>query len=101
MGGILFIDEAYALGNSEKTDSFSKECIYTLCEALSVYKDNLMVISAGYENELKECFFIIIKVLIPDLHGTLTQKKVNDIGWTIAEDSKPKIKVDLFKNDIF
>jgi AAA+ superfamily predicted ATPase len=57
LGGVLFIDEAYALGNNEKKDSFSKECIDTLCEALSDYKDNLMVIIAGYENELKECFF--------------------------------------------
>jgi len=57
LGGVLFIDEAYALGNSEKKDSFSKECIDTLCEALSDHKDNLMVIIAGYEKELKECFF--------------------------------------------
>ena len=57
LGGVLFIDEAYALGNPEKKDSFSKECIDTLCEALSDNKDNLMVIIAGYETELKECFF--------------------------------------------
>ena len=57
LGGVLFIDEAYSLGNSEKKDSFSKECIDTLCEALSNHKDNFMVIIAGYENELKECFF--------------------------------------------
>jgi len=56
-GGVLFIDEAYALGNPEKRDSFAKECIDTLCEALSDNKDNLMVIIAGYEKELKECFF--------------------------------------------
>ena len=35
----------------------SKECIDTLCEALSDKKKELMVIIAGYENELKECFF--------------------------------------------
>jgi len=57
LGGVLFIDEAYALGSSDKRDSFSKECIDTLCEALSDHKDNLMVIIAGYENELNECFF--------------------------------------------
>jgi SpoVK/Ycf46/Vps4 family AAA+-type ATPase len=57
LGGVLFIDEAYALGNNEKKDSFSKECIDTLCEALSDHKENLMVIIAGYEKELKECFF--------------------------------------------
>lgn len=57
LGGVLFIDEAYALGNPEKRDSFSKECIDTLCEALSNHKDELMVIIAGYESELKSCFF--------------------------------------------
>ena len=57
LGGVLFIDEAYALGNNEKRDSFAKECIDTLCEALSDHKDNLMVIIAGYEEELKTCFF--------------------------------------------
>ena len=57
LGGVLFIDEAYSLGNAEKRDSFSKECIDTLCEALSNHKDKLMVIIAGYESELKDCFF--------------------------------------------
>tara|TARA_B100001142_G_scaffold147731_1_gene148627 strand:+ start:5069 stop:6463 length:1395 start_codon:yes stop_codon:yes gene_type:complete len=57
LGGVLFIDEAYALGNSEKRDSFAKECIDTLCEALSDHKDKLMVIIAGYEKELNQCFF--------------------------------------------
>jgi hypothetical protein len=57
LGGVLFIDEAYSLGSPEKRDSFSKECIDTLCEALSDHKDNLMVIIAGYETELNECFF--------------------------------------------
>ena len=57
IGGVLFIDEAYSLGNNEKKDSFSKECIDTLCEALSDHKHELMVIIAGYENELNDCFF--------------------------------------------
>jgi hypothetical protein len=57
LGGVLFIDEAYALGNKEGRDSFAKEAIDTLCEALSNHKSELMVIIAGYEDELKNCFF--------------------------------------------
>ena len=57
LGGVLFIDEAYALGESGQNDSFSKECIDTICEALSDHKEDLMVIIAGYEEELKETFF--------------------------------------------
>lgn len=56
-GGVLFIDEAYSLASSEKEDSFAKECLDTLCEALSNHKDDLMVIIAGYEEELNETFF--------------------------------------------
>ena len=57
IGGVLFIDEVYALGNSEKSDSFSKECIDTLCEALSDHKNEIMVIVAGYEKDIEKCFF--------------------------------------------
>jgi SpoVK/Ycf46/Vps4 family AAA+-type ATPase len=57
LGGVLFIDEAYSLANFSDNDSYSKECIDTLCEALSDHKDNLMVIIAGYEEELEHSFF--------------------------------------------
>ena len=57
LGGVLFIDEAYALGNNEGRDSFAKEAIDTLCECLSNHKNDIMVIIAGYEKELNDCFF--------------------------------------------
>lgn len=57
VGGVLFIDEAYSLANGDRDDSYSKECLDTLCEALSDYKNDLMVIIAGYEDELNETFF--------------------------------------------
>lgn len=59
LGGVLFIDEAYSLapnGNND-LDSYSKECIDILCEALSDHKHDLMVIIAGYEEELNNTFF--------------------------------------------
>lgn len=57
LGGVLFIDEAYSLANGDREDSYSKECLDTLCESLSDHKHDLMVIIAGYENELNETFF--------------------------------------------
>jgi SpoVK/Ycf46/Vps4 family AAA+-type ATPase len=101
IGGVLFIDEAYALGNPEKKDSFAKECIDTLCEALSDNKDNLMVIIAGYEAELRESFFNFNPGLDSrftwrfktdeytgeDLYNIFL-KKVSDIDWKIEENSK-------------
>jgi len=57
LGGCLFIDEAYSLANDLSGDSFSRECIDVLCESLSAHKDELMVIIAGYEEQLDETFF--------------------------------------------
>jgi SpoVK/Ycf46/Vps4 family AAA+-type ATPase len=110
LGGVLFIDEAYALGNPEKRDSFAKECIDTLCEALSNNKENLMVIIAGYEKELKESFFAFNqgldsrftwrfktdKYIAEDLHQIFI-KMVEDIGWKI--DIETKITTDWFKKN--
>jgi len=98
LGGVLFIDEAYSLGNSDKKDSFSKECIDTLCEALSNHKQDLMVIIAGYENELNQCFFNYNQGLESrfawrfktdeysgkDLHDIFI-KKVKEIEWSVCE----------------
>jgi SpoVK/Ycf46/Vps4 family AAA+-type ATPase len=98
IGGVLFIDEAYALGNSEKRDSFSKECIDTICESLSDHKKDLMCIIAGYEKELNECFFnynpglesrFTWKFKIDEYnHSELKQifeKKIKDCGWDLKE----------------
>jgi len=63
IGGVLFIDEAYSLANSDREDSYSKECLDTLCESLSDHKSDLMVIIAGYEDELNETFFRVNKGL--------------------------------------
>ena len=109
LGGVLFIDEAYALGNREKRDSFAKECIDTLCEALSNYKEELMVIIAGYENELEDCFFSYNQGLESrftwrfktdqykgeDLYEIFI-KKVKDIGWSVSQDIQPQ----WFKDNI-
>jgi chromosomal replication initiation ATPase DnaA len=113
IGGVLFIDEAYALGNAEKRDSFAKECIDTLCEALSDNKENLMVIIAGYEKELKKCFFAYNQGL--DSRFTwrfktddykeselnlILQKKIAEANWEIVEklnDDWFKPKMDYFK----
>ena len=109
LGGVLFIDEAYSLGNSEKRDSFAKECIDTLCESLSNYKDKIMVIIAGYEKELNECFFSYnpgLKSRFPWVLRTNTYsaddlkdifiKKVSDIQWHLDE----PISTEFFRNNI-
>lgn len=57
LGGVLFIDEAYSLGNEDKKDIYSKECIDTINQNLTEKKGEFVVIIAGYENDLESCFF--------------------------------------------
>ena len=56
-GGVMFIDEAYSLGNSNCSDSFSKECIDTINQNLTEKKNNFLCIIAGYEDALDSSFF--------------------------------------------
>ena len=51
MGGVLFIDEAYSLAGSK--GDYGGEAIATLIKAMEDYKDNFVVIFAGYKNEMK------------------------------------------------
>jgi len=50
-GGILFIDEAYALARGGEKD-FGKEAIDTLVKAMEDMKDRLVLILAGYQHEM-------------------------------------------------
>ena len=51
LGGVLFIDEAYSLYRGQD-DSFGLECIDTIVKAIEDYRDNLIVILAGYKKEM-------------------------------------------------
>lgn len=53
LGGVLFIDEAYSLASKPgNNSSFNDECIATLIQAMENYRDNLVVIFAGYSKEM-------------------------------------------------
>lgn len=52
-GGVLFIDEAYTLYNESERD-FGREAVATLLTAMEDYRDDLVVIAAGYGNEMQQ-----------------------------------------------
>ena len=97
IGGVLFIDEAYSLASPDGNDSFSKECLDTLCELLSDHKNDLMVIIAGYEDDLQNTFFksnkglesrFIWKFAMQPYTASelllIFKKKVNEINWKLS-----------------
>jgi SpoVK/Ycf46/Vps4 family AAA+-type ATPase len=48
LGGVLFIDEAYALANQDNANDFGREAIEVLLKGMEDHRDDLIVIVAGY-----------------------------------------------------
>jgi ATP-dependent Clp protease ATP-binding subunit ClpA len=102
-GGVLFIDEAYSLGNAEgknSKDVYSKEILDLLNLALTENKNDFICIIAGYKDDLKNSFFSFndglerrfpIRFSIEPYNGLeLKQifiKKVHELNWNITDDA--------------
>ena len=100
-GGVLFIDEAYSLGNKDGKDSYSKECIDTINSYLTDNKDDIIVIIAGYEKDLDKCFFsynsglerrfcwkFTLTNYSPLELKNIFKKKIYEYGWKIKNEEK-------------
>ncbi len=55
-GGVLFIDEAYSITENDHSDSYGRECITELTKALEDYREDLVVIVAGYIEPMNKFF---------------------------------------------
>ncbi|WP_051318001.1 AAA family ATPase [Cohnella thermotolerans] len=62
LGGVLFIDEAYSLARGGEKD-FGKEAIDTLVKAMEDYKNQFVLILAGYTVEID--FFLMTNPGLP------------------------------------
>lgn len=55
-GGVLFIDEAYSITENDHSDSYGRECLTELTKALEDYREDLVVIVAGYTEPMRQFF---------------------------------------------
>ena len=106
LGGVLFIDEAYALAN-DKEDSYGKEAIETILKAMEDHRDELVVIVAGYDDlmhkfidsnpGLRSRFNKYFQ--FPDYDGNdlllILKRFCNTNGYTLAETAVPSLQSKL------
>ncbi|WP_224245537.1 AAA family ATPase [Hyalangium gracile] len=101
LGGILFIDEAYALSRGE--DPLGREAIDTLVKAMEDHRENLVVILAGYPNEMREFLKsnsglrsrFPLSIHFPDYSpaelAAIAVKEVNGRGFRLVEGMEPEL----------
>lgn len=104
-GGVLFIDEAYSITENENSDAYGRECLTELTKALEDYRDDLVVIVAGYTEPmniffnsnpgLKSRFSTFIE--FPDYNSSelmsILQRLCVKNSYKINEDALMKIQV--------
>ena len=78
-GGVLFIDEAYSLSSEDGNNDYGKEAIDTLVKGMEDYRDDLVVIVAGYVDEMRQ--FIAMN---PGLRSRFN-KYINFANYTADE----------------
>jgi SpoVK/Ycf46/Vps4 family AAA+-type ATPase len=113
LGGVLFIDEVYALGPGQKDkDSFSKEAIDTINVFLSEHKNDFCCIVAGYKDEIKRCFFSVNQGLerrFPWRHDIeeyseedlyrIFIKMIDDTKWELTEEVTKQFIIQIIKDN--
>ncbi len=99
LGGVLFVDEAYALARGGEKD-FGKEAIDTLVAATENYREDLLVILAGYPDEMAAFLAtnpgllsrFPIRLDFPDYSAGelvhIARRMLNDRDYTLSSDAE-------------
>ena len=109
IGGVLFIDEAYALVNAESANDFGHEAIEVLLKNMEDHRKDLIVIVAGYaqpmerflhsnpglESRFNKYFYF------EDYNGeelfSIFQSMCRKNGYTLSQEGEAQMKQDLLE----
>lgn len=104
LGGVLFIDEAYALVSRRGENDFGFEAVDTLLKAMEDHRDELIVIVAGYPDKMEEFLesnpglvsrfnkFIAFDDYEPGELALIMQRMGDRNGYLFDEDAKTKLR---------
>ncbi|ARX69638.1 AAA family ATPase [Bacillus thuringiensis] len=106
-GGVLFIDEAYSITENDQSDSYGRECLTELTKALEDYREDLVVIVAGYTEPMNKFFdsnsglksrfniFIEFEDYTADELEKILMMMCNSDEYVLNEEAKKKIRTVL------
>ncbi len=106
LGGVLFIDEAYALANNTSND-FGGEALDTLVKLMEDHRNDLVVIVAGYTDEMRNFLksntglvsrfnrFITFPDYSDDELCEIMKGMAKKNGFTVCEDMLQDLKAHL------
>lgn len=109
VGGVLFIDEAYALVNPDVPNDFGMEAVDTLVKLMEDHRDDLVIIVAGYTEEMKsflKCNTGLVSrfnkfINFPDYSDQelleILDVMASDAGLTIEQDAREAVGACLEK----
>lgn len=101
-GGVLFIDEAYSL--VEQGGYYGDEAINTIVQMMENYRDDVIVIFAGYPDKMKRFLEkneglrsrIAFHIDFPDYNGEelcdILKLMIEDKGYTLDDEAKEKCR---------
>ena len=105
LGGVLFVDEAYSLASgSGQGNSFNEEAIATLIQAMENYRDDLVVIFAGYTKEMQDFlnansgivsrigYTVEFEDYTPDELIQIFNQMMEKSGFTVTKEAQNKVK---------
>jgi SpoVK/Ycf46/Vps4 family AAA+-type ATPase len=112
IGGVLFIDEAYALRHEGSSDSAGQECVNTLVKAAEDHAKEMVIILAGYQKEMTAFLstnsglssrfpnvFSFVDYTYTELAGILRTATVEK-GFTLAEEIDDERSIKLVQRCI-
>ena len=104
MGGVLFIDEAYYLYKPENERDYGQESIEILLQTMENYRDDLVVILAGYHDRMSTFFKsnpglssrIAHHIDFPDYNESelleITALMASDMSYNLDENAKKAMR---------
>lgn len=105
LGGVLFIDEAYAITNDGS--SYGQECIDTLVKLIEDYRGEIVVILAGYSKEMNDFMKansglqsrFPLQIEFPDYTAdelySIGKRMIADRGFTLEESADIDFKGEI------